>query len=292
MTTKKLTAVLLVAVAATAAFARARRGPVDDGSVRTFQVTGVVVAPLADGRVTVAHDEIAGYMPAMTMAFPVGPGASGSVNAGDRVRFRLSVTAEQSQADRFEVTAHGAALTRAVPSGGATSVRRLKMGDALPPFSLVTHRDRPFTAADLRGRTTAVTFVFSRCPVPEFCPATVKRFKDLRRRLESDRSLDNVRLASVTLDPAFDTPAVLAEYARGVGADSDRWEFVTGAPEAIADFAAAFSIHVERNGPFLDHTLATAVIGPDGRIVEIWRGNSWKVDELVDVLRRAAKTGA
>ena len=90
MTTKKLTAVLLVAVAATAAFARARRGPVGDASVQTFQVTGVVVAPLANGRVTVAHDDIAGYMPAMTMAFPVGPGLSGAVNAGDRVRFRLA----------------------------------------------------------------------------------------------------------------------------------------------------------------------------------------------------------
>src|SRR5690349_1416563 len=145
MTTKRLTAVLLVVVAATAAFARARRGPAIDGTVRTFQVTGVVVEPLANGRITVAHDDIAGYMPAMTMAFSVGPGVSGALNAGDRVRFRLNLTPEQSQADRFEVIAHGAALPRAVPVGAVNKVRRLKTGDPLPAFSLVTHRDRPFT---------------------------------------------------------------------------------------------------------------------------------------------------
>jgi protein SCO1 len=203
----------------------------------------------------------------------------------------LSVTAEQSHAGEFEVIAHGAAVPGAADVGGASAARRLKIGDPLPAFSLVTHRDRPFTAANLRGRATAITFMFTRCPLPEFCPATMKRFKDVRQRLDRDPSLDNLRLASVTLDPSFDTPAVLAEYARGVGADSHRWEFVTGAPEAIADFTAAFSIHVDRNGAFIDHTLATAVIGPDGRIVQIWRGTAWKVDELVDVLRRAAKTG-
>jgi Cu/Ag efflux protein CusF len=110
VTTKRLTAVLLIAVAVTAAFARTRRSPVGDGRVRAFQVTGVVVAPLADGHVTVAHDDIAGYMRAMTMAFPVRPGAAGGLVAGDRVRFRLSVTAEQSHAGEFEVIAHGAAV--------------------------------------------------------------------------------------------------------------------------------------------------------------------------------------
>jgi protein SCO1 len=287
MTTKQLTVVLLIAVAATALLARTRRDIADEARLRTFQVTGVVVEPIAGGRITVAHDNVPGYMPAMTMAFPTAQGAP-ALRAGDKVRFRLTVSADSSQADDFEIVARGAATPRAMRSV-ASGAGRLKVGDPVAQFSLVTHRDRPFTAADLRGRATALTFIFTRCPVPEFCPATVKRFNDVRRQMAGDSS---VRLVTVTLDPAFDTPAVLAAYARAVGADSGNWEFVTGSSEAIADFAAAFSIHVERNGAFLDHTLATAVVGPDGRIVQIWRGNGWKVDELVDVLRRAAKTGA
>ena len=95
-----------------------------------------------------------------------------------------------------------------------------------------------------------------------------------------------MRLLSVTLDPAFDTPQVLDAYARAMRADPARWQFVTGRPEEIARLASAFSIHVERNGLLIDHTLATAVIGRDGRIAEIWRGNGWTAAEVIDVLRR------
>src|SRR3954466_10752774 len=98
MTTNRLAAVLLIAVAATAAFARTRGGAAGDGRARTFKVEGGIVAPPPDGRITVAHKDIAGYMPAMTMTFSLGSGISAPLAAGDRVRFRLRVTAEQSHA--------------------------------------------------------------------------------------------------------------------------------------------------------------------------------------------------
>ena len=84
-----------------------------------------------------------------------------------------------------------------------------------------------------------------------------------------------MRLLSVTLDPAFDTPQVLRDYASSKRADPARWQFATGDPDEIARLTSAFSIHVEQNGVLIDHTLATAVIGRDGRIAEIWRGNGW-----------------
>lgn len=166
---------------------------------------------------------------------------------------------------------------------------RLKKRDALPDFSLTTEAGRPFTGADLRGRLTAVTFIFTRCPMPEFCPLTMKRFQQLQRQAAGDRALKDVRLVSVTLDPAFDTPPVLAAYAKAMGADPDRWTFVTGEREQIARLARAFSIHIEKNGVLLDHTLATAVVDGTGRVVEIWRGNGWDVREIVDVLRSEAR---
>jgi protein SCO1/2 len=132
---------------------------------------------------------------------------------------------------------------------------------------------------------TALTFIFTRCPVPEFCPLLSKRFQQLQRELDKDPALRGVQLVSVSLDPAFDTPPVLEAYASSLGAGA-RWRFLTGEPDQVARLAGAFSVHVERNGVLLDHTLATAVIDARGQIVEIWRGNGWKLAEVLDVLRR------
>ena len=282
MTIKSLAAVVVVAVAATASFARMRGA---GEATRTFEVTGVVTAPPADGRVTVAHEEVSGYMPAMTMSFAVGHGVA-ALAAGDRVRFTLRVAGEWSRAEAFEVIGRNAAIAgpaeRAVPAPRV----RLKKGDSVPEFALTAHDGHPFTTADLRGRVTAVTFVFTRCPVPEFCPLMVKRFQHLQRDLERDRLLRNVQLLSVTLDPAFDTPAVLDAYATAMGALPGRWRFLTGAPADVARLTSAFSVYTERNAATLDHTLATAVIGADGRIAEIWCGNGWTAADVLSVLRR------
>jgi protein SCO1 len=165
---------------------------------------------------------------------------------------------------------------------------RVKQGDAVPAFSLTAQDGRAFTAADLRGRLTAITFVFTRCPMPEFCPLIVKRFQQVQRAVEPDHALKDVQLISVTLDPAFDTPAVLDAYAKAVGAKPERWKFVTGDPAQVTRLTTAFSVHVEPNGVLIDHTLATAIVDRDGRVVAIWRGNGWSVPEFVDGLRRAA----
>lgn len=286
MTTKRLALLLVVAMAVTVTVVQTRRGtPADPGS-RTFQVTGVVTSPIAEGRVMVAHDDIPGYMPAMTMPFAVGADVTPSLAAGDRVRFTLRVTADWSRAEGFRVTGHDAAVAAALRAETRRGQKRLKKGDEIPTFSLTTSEGRPLTPADLRGHVTAITFVFTRCPVAEFCPLMVKRFQELQRKLESSDSQYAVRLLSVTLDPAFDTPQVLRDYATSKGANPARWQFATGDPEEITRLTSAFSIHVEQNGVLIDHTLATAVIGRDGRIAEIWRGNGWSTAELLDAIRR------
>ena len=164
---------------------------------------------------------------------------------------------------------------------------RLKKGDVLPSFALTTQTHRPFTEAALRGRVTAVTFIYTRCPVPNFCPLMSKGFHQLQREIEREPALRDAQLLSVTLDPKFDTPEVLDAYAKHLGADPKRWHFVTGSPAEIDRLTRAFSIHMEPNGVLIDHTLATAVIDADGRIVEIWRGNGWTVAEVIAALRKA-----
>ena len=104
--------------------------------------------------------------------------------------------------------------------------------------------------------------------------------------LARDRSLPrDTALLSVTLDPAFDTPPILEAYARAKGADPARWRFATGKPDDVLRVARAFSVYVEKNGALLDHTLATALVDGDGRVVEIWRGNGWKAADVADALR-------
>jgi protein SCO1/2 len=282
--TKHRLALLLVAIAVTVGFAHTRRVADADAGTRTFEVTGVVTAPPAGGQVVVAHGDIPGYMPAMTMPFRLASGAP-ALGPGDRVRFTLRVAAEWSRAEDLAVVGHDAtvaATARPEPTGPP----RLKKGGTVPPFSLTTQDGRTFTDADLRGRLTAVTFIFTRCPVPEFCPLTVKRFQQLQRETARDRTLGDVQLVSVTLDPAFDTPPVLQAYAEAMRVDPTRWRFVTGDPAQVGRLASAFSIHTERNGALLDHTLATAIVGADGRIVDIWRGTGWAVSDLLAVLRR------
>jgi protein SCO1/2 len=275
-------------MAVTVAVARTRSAARADPDALRYQVTGVVTAAPAEGRVMVAHEEIPGYMAAMTMPFAVDAAAPPAVKAGDRVRFTLVVAAEWSRAEAFEVTGYDPAIAAALDARRTSRTARLRPGNAVPAFALTTETGEPFTAADFRGHVTAVTFIFTRCPVPEFCPLMSRRFQEIQRTTAQEPALRDARLLSVTLDPTFDTPPVLDAYARAMQADPARWRFVTGTADEIGRLSQAFAIHAEKNGVFLDHTLATAVVGPDGRITEIWRGNHWTAAQVVDALRSAA----
>jgi len=277
---------MVVLAFGTGAFTWISRGPAVEAGVRRLPVTGVVVAAPAGREVTIAHDDIPDYMPAMTMPFTLAEDESARLAPGDRVRFLLRVGSGPSVAQDVTVTGRGAALP--VEAGPAPSTR-LKRGDTIAGFALVDERGRAFTDADLRGHETIVTFIFTRCPVPEFCPLMTARFKALQATLDRDRSLPrDTQLLSITLDPAFDTPAVLEAYGKAIGAEPERWRFAGGDSDAVQRVARAFSVYVEKNGALLDHTLATALVDRQGRIVEIWRGNGWKLDEVTAALRTTA----
>jgi protein SCO1/2 len=248
---------------------------------RTFLVRGEVTAPLQDDRIIVAHEPVPDYMPAMTMPFRVEPpdrADAAKLQPGDRIEFKFTV-GDTSRAHDFRV------LSTAGRRPAATlRAPRLKEGGLVPPFSLIDQNGQPFTEADLRGRRTVLTFIFTRCPVPEFCPRLSQHFAALQERLATAPAGPPVQLVSITLDPEFDTPAVLRAYAERYGADSARWRFCTGAPAQIKALTQSFAVHVEQNNGTLDHTLATALIAPDGKLKTLWRGNRWTVDEVLAAL--------
>ena len=276
-----ITMLALALGAVTIAWTRHDRLP--PGGAR-YSASGVVVTRPEGRRVRIRHGDITGYMPAMTMEFEMGVGETAELRAGDRVRFTLHVGPATARLERIEVTGHETGGSGPPPP--RASVERLRRGDAVPSLSLVDQDGRTITEADLLGHATLVTFIFTRCPVPEFCPLVASRFTQVQAALASDRSLPrSARLLSVTIDPAFDTPAVLKSYAQAIGANPERWRFAGGDPDHVMRLARAFSVYVERNGALLDHTLATALIDGSGHVVEIWRGNGWKIGEIVDALR-------
>ncbi len=165
----------------------------------------------------------------------------------------------------------------------------LKEGSHLPGVTLVDQEGRPFRFDAQGDRAIILTFVFSRCAVPTFCPTMSANFRAVQEAVRKDKALnDRVRLVSISIDPAFDTPEVLKRYAEHFALDTSDWNFVTGDPRTIAGLAGAFSVFIDATeGGSIDHSLATAVAGPDGKIRKIWRDNRWTPEEAVKELRLA-----
>jgi protein SCO1/2 len=260
-----------------------------DGA-RRFPVTGVVIELTGDGMVAIAHDAVPGFMPAMTMPFALAePGDEERLTPGDRVQFSFRVEETGSRAEDVVVTGRDLRVLEAHRAARARPAARVRPGDQVPAFSLVDQMGAPLSERNLLGQRTVLTFIFTRCPVPEFCPRINGRFRELQRAIEGDASLDDVRLLSVTLDPEHDTPAVLGAYGRAMGADVRRWRFATGRVDQVTALTRAFAVHTETSGAELDHTLATALLDEHGRVVEIWRGNMWEAREVLAVLRPLAR---
>jgi protein SCO1/2 len=159
---------------------------------------------------------------------------------------------------------------------------RLTEGDKMRPFSLTNENGEPISLDTFHGNSFVLTFVFTRCPVPNFCPRMSNNFEELQEAIKSSTgTLATTRLLSVTLDPAYDTPKVLSDYAGFHHADSKIWNFATGDEKAIDSLTRAFSVYRQNEGGTISHGLATALINKEGKIDKIWRGNAWTPAEII-----------
>lgn len=258
---------------------------------RRFQVKGLVRAiNFADREVTIEHEEIPDYMPAMTMPFSVKDMREvQAFSAGDAIAFEFVVTKDDSWiANARKIDRNTLQLPKgASPTGSKASKERLREGDPLPAFSLVDEKGRSITADMFRGKSLVITFIFTRCPVPNFCPLMGKNFARLHADTAADPKLAHTQFLSVSFDPGHDTPEVLAKYAQSYRpVPEDRWRFATGTAEEVAKLTEGFSLQVKPQGGTIDHSLATILVGPDGVIRNIWRGNQWRVEEVVESLRK------
>lgn len=265
---------------------------------REYAVRGLVrEIRAADSEIVVRHEEIPGFMQAMTMPFRVSDTvALTHLHAGDYVQFRLSVGKTESRADRFVV------LTNAAPSAPAPvlndpngvsfyqDVPELKPGDRLPAYTLTNQLNQRFKTDDFKGRVLVLNFIFTRCPLPDFCPRESANLSSAIRQMTADASMPtNWHVLTVSFEPEHDTPRVLEAYGRRYDSDPRRWTFATGAHEQIQPLGSHFGLYFSRNvtPDNMNHNLRTVVLRPDGTVAEIIVGNRWTAGQLVESVRKA-----
>lgn len=260
---------------------------------RSYDVQGRVVGFGDDGRtLIVEHADVPGLMPAMTMPFETAESVDlDGLDQGDAVRFKLVLTRDRSWIEDLvrlpdsAVARHPAGEPVSMGDGGDL----LQVGDAPPPVTLLDQQGDTLRLADFEGRALLVTFIYTRCPLPDYCPLMSQQFQRLQRELVP-RFGDQVHLLTVSFDPEYDTPAVLRAYASRYTEDLDTWTFATGSADAIAELTGAFGIYYDGEGEQLVHNLTTALIDPHGRVQAIWRGNTWEVSEVAEAVERILGT--
>ena len=258
---------------------------------KRYELEGRVMAVDSGSKtLTVAHEDIQGLMPGMTMPFPVGRGEEwvfGKIGPGDHIHATLVMT---DHAELQDISFTKASQTA---GDGTSNVRIPEPGDAVPNFVFVNQSGKTVRLSQFRGEPLLLTFIYTRCPVPDFCPRMSSNFAEVLKQLQANPAvLGNAQLMSISIDPQFDKPAILHEYGTRYAASIDpnfaHWQFVTGSPEEIRKVADFFGLSYNQKQGQIVHTLRTVLIGTDGDILKVYSGNDWKPGEVANDLAGAA----
>jgi protein SCO1 len=255
---------------------------------QTYKLVGVVEkVDVKAGEVTIKHEAIPGFMGAMTMPFAVADGSLlADVRAGDEVEGLLRVGRNHSAIEKLDVTrpAPAQSLQVELSGGGARVTPRpaeLAPGQEVPDFTMTTQEGKTLRLSDLRGRVVLLTFIYTRCPLPDFCPLIDRKFRELAGKLGAVRQRAmQVRLVSVSFDPEHDTPLVLARHAQSQGAVPPLWTFAVAAHEELRKVAPGLGLTYLPGENEIIHSLSTAIIDERGRLVRLERGTRWEVNAL------------
>jgi protein SCO1 len=269
-------------------------------AAQDYAVTGMVVSVDRPHRtLVVSIQAIPDYMPAMTMPFEVGePAALDGLVPGTVVAFTLHVDERTSRAEhirivRFEniqqdpFSASRLKLLKDL-AAGTQAAKALRVGEVVPEFRLIDQTGQPVALSGLRGRVVVVNFIYTSCVLPNFCLRLANNFAVLQKRFRQQIGRE-LALLTVTFDPVHDTPQVLAKYATQWNADPAGWRFLTGPPADVQRVCEWFGVYAFRNEGLMDHSLHTAVIDRQGRLVANVEGNEFTAAQLGDLTARVLK---
>lgn len=283
---RTLAALLLFAVACAAEPVE----PVDDSTARRYELAGAVVAVDRDAdTVTIAHAAVADFMGAMTMPFTVRDAwVFDAVAPGARITATLVVSGRESWLEDIVVrtpAAEGAAAAAVISAPDA--------GAEVPSIDLIDQSGRTLALAAYAGDYYAYTFIYTRCPLPDFCPRMSENFDAIFEAVEADPPrYGDMKLLSISIDHEYDTPEVLAEYAQRYLGDAlpagfERWRFATSNPAGLHDLGEFSGLRFMPDRSEFAHSLRTVLVGPDGHVIRAFVGNAWEPAELLDVLALA-----
>jgi len=288
---KKKTVILFLTALAVLSFGvacRARRS----ANEKRYPIKGKVIAVnQPDHTATISHEDIPGYMPGMTMEFRIQRDSDLAImKPGDQITGTLVIDNLASWIEVTSITEGGAGLTPTTIVPGEP-----KPGDEIPDFQLLNQDGIPIHLSQYKGKALALTFVYTRCPQPDQCTLMSNNFAAIDRELQKQPEVyGKTHLLTISFDPDYDTPRVMRSYgAAHTGRYSDEtfqhWEFATGTPDQVKGVAQFFGLRyyhdTESSDEQVIHSLRTAVIGPDGKLVKLYRGNEWKPAEIVNDLK-------
>ena len=267
---------------------------------KTFQMRGKIVATdEAGGNVTVAHQAIPGYMGAMTMAYKVvDANTISEIHPGDVITAEVLVdydTAGPLHPRLRNIVVVAQARPDTVPK---VQYHVPAPGDAVPDFHLLNQSGKRIDLDQFRGRVLLLTFIYTRCPLADFCPRMSSNFAEIDKTLAGDKAVyAKTHLLSVSFDPAYDTPAVLRSYGgahtgRFTEEDFKHWSFAAPSPADLTTLEQYFDVGVTRgaeNDPAsVMHSLSTVLIGKDGKVIAWYPSNDWQPEALAAQMKAAA----
>jgi protein SCO1/2 len=262
------------------------------GEVRHPLTGEIVKADPERQALIVTHDEIKGYMPAMTMEFKVAKADLANARPGQRIRAELVQRGDEFSLEKIwpddsvtktTLDAAANALAQDTAMRGKEAYR--EVGENLPSFTLLDQEGRTVSASRFRGKRVVLNFIFTRCPIATMCPAATLRMAQLQKAAREAGAKD-FELVSISLDPEFDTPGVLREYAEARGLDTSNWSFLTGPDAAVRHLLAQLGVIREFEGATIKHTLATVLMDEQGRIIHRVDGSTWQVEDFVRRLKK------
>jgi protein SCO1/2 len=268
----------------------------DDNAPHDYQGKGVIVR-IADDKhtVTIHHQDIPGYMMSMTMDFPVHDAhLLEGLAAGDKIDFTLHVTRDDAWVTGIHATGQKSSGSTNTAPASAESPPVFKPGEVLPDAAFLAEDGRQVHLSDYRGKVVILTFFFTRCPLPNYCPLMNRNFAATRELLLADpKAPKSWQFLSVSFDAQNDQPQTLASFADAYRRrNADRWLFVSAPPETLRNFAAPLGLMVMRQGDSLSHNLRTVVIDPRQRLFRQFNDNAWTPQQLAEAIAEAAKAPA
>jgi protein SCO1 len=259
---------------------------------REYTLQGQVLSVEPDHRqAVIRHEEIKGFMSAMTMPYDVkDPKEYENVAPGDLVTATLIV--EPTKAYLEKVKKVGNAPLAIADGGGlppaVSGFELIKTGAPVPDQTFVDQDGKAVTLDSFRGDAVVVTFMYTECPMPTMCPLMDQNFAKIQAKLKEQNNMLKTHLLSVSFDPQVDTPAVLKKHAESLGADLRLWTFVTGDRDEIDKWASGFGVSISRamNDPRdITHNLRTAILDRQGNLVQVYTGNEWTPEQVLADVR-------